>query len=62
MGLTPDTPSVLSDHHLAELRKFVTEFDFVRVPGTTHHSLTLSEAGAVAVADALRKFSRKLVP
>jgi len=62
MGLTPNQASILSDTHLARLRELVADFDFVRMPGTTHYSLTLSEAGAAGVADALRNFARKLGP
>jgi lipase len=59
-GITPDQPSILSETHLKRLREAIGSFDFVRVPGTTHHSVTLSARGAAAVAEALGGFVKRL--
>jgi pimeloyl-ACP methyl ester carboxylesterase len=59
-GIRPDQPSILSEAHLTRLREAIGSFDFVRVPGTTHHSVTLSAQGAGAVAEALCRFAERL--
>jgi len=58
-GITPDQPSILGDVHLEKLREAIGSFDFVRVPDTTHHSVTLSPHGAKAVSDALCAFAKR---
>jgi pimeloyl-ACP methyl ester carboxylesterase len=60
-GLTTEQPAVLSDvPHVERLREAVADVEFVRVAGTTHHTVTLSEEGAAATAEALRKFAARL--
>lgn len=60
-GLVPGTPSVLSEApHVARLREVVSDVEFVHVPSTTHHTVTLSAAGAGVVAEALRKFAARV--
>jgi len=59
-GLTRDGIQVLSDVHLDALREAVGDFDFTRVPDTTHHTVTLTERGARATAEALVSFAAKL--
>lgn len=60
-GLVPGTLSVLMEEpHVERLRHFVSDVEFVQVPGTTHHTVTLSEAGAAGTAEALLKFAARV--
>lgn len=59
-GLTPEQPSVLSDLHVDHLRTLVDDVEFVRVPNTNHHTVGLSDHGARATAEALRKFAARV--
>lgn len=55
-GIGPGQPPILGDLHVGLLKDAVSDVELVFVPGTTHHSITLSEKGALATADALTAF------
>lgn len=59
-GMTEADESVLSDVHVERLRTAIADVEFVRVPSTTHHTVTMSDHGAKATADALRKFAARV--
>jgi len=63
-GINPGDPPVLGNLHLARLREVAGQlklkFEFLRVAGTGHHGVILSDKGAAAVAGALRSFTAKL--
>jgi pimeloyl-ACP methyl ester carboxylesterase len=62
LGLEPGGPQVLGELHVARLREILGEFDFVRVPGATHHTVTLAEPGATMSGEALLKFASRVAP
>ena len=59
-GLGHGQPAVLGEPQQQILRASLPDAEIVHVPGTTHHSITLSEHGARAVTDAIAGFVAKL--
>ena len=59
-GIGHGQPAVLGAPQLARLKEVLPHADVVSVPSTTHHSITLSEAGALATSRALSDFMARV--
>jgi len=59
-GMAPGGPPVIGEAELAVLRAEVADLEVVGVPGTGHHTVTISDRGAAACAAAIRPFAARL--
>ena len=59
-GIGHGQPAVLGAPQLTRLTQVLPDAEVVNVPSTTHHSITLSEAGALATAQALSAFTQRV--